>query len=391
MKTPGMRPRPTNLGTHHGRKGVRRRRKYAMRFETEPPYRHGSSPRTAVLLCNLGTPDAPTAPALRRYLAEFLSDQRVVEIPPLLWWPILHGIILRVRPKRSAAKYASIWTPEGSPLLRWTLRQAQGLAQRLGPHVQVRAAMRYGNPSVASQLEALRAEGVTRVLVLPAYPQYSGTTTASVADAVYQWAGRARWVPELRFVNAYHDHPAYIDALAQRVQTHWAAHGRKAHLIMSFHGVPARTLEQGDPYHCQCHKTARLLSERLGLARADYTVTFQSRFGKAKWLEPYTEPTLVRMAQEGRTSVEVFCPGFTSDCLETLEEIAMEVQAAFREAGGTDFAYIDALNDAPAWLDALAAVATQHMQGWPANGHDDTSPEARAAQREAALTMGASN
>ena len=361
-----------------------------MRFAPEPPYRHGNAPRTAVLLCNLGTPDAPTTPALRRYLAEFLADQRVVEIPPVLWRPILHGIILRVRPKRSAAKYASIWTDEGSPLLRWTLRQAEGLAERLPSHVQVRAAMRYGNPSVASQLEALRAEGITRVLVLPAYPQYSGTTTASVADAVYQWAARARWVPELRFVNAYHDHPAYIEALANRVRAHWAAHGRKAHMIMSFHGVPARTLEQGDPYHCQCHKTARLLAQSLGMTSTDYTVTFQSRFGKAKWLEPYTEPTLVRMAGEGLTSAEVICPGFTSDCLETLEEIAMEVQTAFIEAGGSDFAYIEALNDTPSWLDALAEVAQQHMQGWPDNGDADSSG-ARQDQRSAALAMGASD
>ncbi|MGA1151460.1 MAG: ferrochelatase, partial [bacterium] len=309
----------------------------------------------------LGTPDAPTAPALRRYLAEFLADQRVVEIPPVLWRPILHGIILRVRPKRSAAKYASIWTNEGSPLLRWTLRQAEGLAKRLPSHVQVRAAMRYGNPSVASQLEALRAEGITRVLVLPAYPQYSGTTTASVADAVYQWAARARWVPELRFVNAYHDHPAYIEALANRVRAHWAAHGRKAHMIMSFHGVPARTLEQGDPYHCQCHKTARLLAQILGMTRTDYTVTFQSRFGKAKWLEPYTEPTLVRMAGEGLTSAEVICPGFTSDCLETLEEIGMEAVKDFKEAGGEDLQLVPSLNSSPQWVDGVASLLREKL------------------------------
>ena len=360
-----------------------------MPFFEEPPFFHGQTPRTAVLYCNLGTPDAPTPVAVRRYLAEFLSDQRVVEIPRLLWLLILHGIILRFRPAKSAAKYASIWTSEGSPLKLWTEKQAallQTALQAQGDHVLVRWAMRYGSGSIASQLDALNTEGVTRVLVLPAYPQYSATTTASVFDAVYQWAARTRSIVELRFVNHYHDHAQYIAALQARVQAHWAEHGRPEVLVMSFHGVPARTLALGDPYHCECFKTARLLAEALGLEKTQYKVTFQSRLGRAKWLEPYTEPTLIAMAQSGTKRVDVVCPGFTSDCLETLEEINMEARHAFLGAGGSDFHYIECLNDSAPGIQALAAVARQHMGGWPTQ-----SPDAAqlAASQAAALALGA--
>ena len=360
-----------------------------MPFFEEPPFFHGQTPRTAVLYCNLGTPDAPTPVAVRRYLAEFLSDQRVVEIPRLLWLLILHGIILRFRPAKSAAKYASIWTPEGSPLKLWTEKQAallQTALQAQGNHVLVRWAMRYGSGSIASQLDALKTEGVTRVLVLPAYPQYSATTTASVFDAVYQWAARTRSIVELRFVNHYHDHAQYIAALQARVQAHWAEHGRPDVLVMSFHGVPARTLALGDPYHCECFKTARLLAQALGLDKTQYKVTFQSRLGRAKWLEPYTEPTLIAMAQSGTKRVDVVCPGFTSDCLETLEEINMEARHAFLGAGGSDFHYIECLNDSAPGIQALAAVARQHMGGWPTQ-----SPDAAqlAASQAAALALGA--
>jgi ferrochelatase len=365
-----------------------------MTFAPEPTFTHGQPAKatsaTAVLYCNLGTPDAPTAAALRPYLAQFLSDHRVIEIPKAVWWFILHGIILRVRPKKSAAKYASIWTAEGSPLKVWTAAQAAALASTLqtrGHGVSVRYAMRYGNPSIASQLDALKAEGATRILVLPAYPQYSGTSTASVFDAVYTWAARVRRIPELRFVNNYHDHPGYIAALAARVRAHWAAQGRADKLVMSFHGVPERTLHLGDPYHCECHKTARLLAEQLGLAKDQYVVTFQSRFGKAKWLEPYTEPTLVALAQAGTSSVDVMCPGFTGDCLETLEEISMEAREAFLHAGGKSFSYIACLNDSPQWLDALGDIAQQHLAGWPTQAAPD--PQALAASRAAAIAMGA--
>lgn len=366
-----------------------------MSFANEPRFTHGQAPvaasTTAVLLCNLGTPDAPTAPAVRRYLAEFLGDHRVVEIPRLIWWLILHGIILRVRPKKSAAKYASIWTPEGSPLKVWTEKQAGLLRSALkarGQTVEVRYAMRYGNPSIASQLDQLKADGVTRILILPAYPQYSATTTASVFDAVYSWAAKARRLPEFRFLNNYHDAPGYIDSLAAGIRTHWNANGRASHLMISFHGVPERTLMLGDPYHCECHKTARLLAEKLGLEKDSYTVTFQSRFGKAKWLQPYTEPTLVKMATAGLESVDVVCPGFTGDCLETLEEINMEARHAFLAAGGKDFRYIPCFNDGQVWATAFADLTAQHLGGWPTQDSDGDAA-ARTASKSAAIALGA--
>ena len=361
-----------------------------MSFSPEPPYVHGSAPATAVILCNLGTPDAPTAPALRRYLAEFLSDRRVVEIPRALWWLILHGVILRVRPAKSAAKYASIWMPEGSPLKVWTDKQAtmlRGYLGERGHRVRVRYAMRYGSPSIASVLDELKTLGVTRVLILPAYPQYSGPTTASVSDAVYDWAQRVRNVPELRFVNRYHDDPGYIAALAKRVTDHWFINGRPDRLVMTFHGVPKRTLTLGDPYHCECLKTARLLREKLGLPQDQVVVTFQSRFGKAEWLQPYTEPTLVALAQQSVKRVDVICPGFTSDCLETLEEINMEAREAFLHAGGAEFHYIDCLNDQHEWIAALAGIAIQHMGGWPTQAVADE--QALEATRQRALAQGA--
>lgn len=363
-----------------------------MRFAPEPAHVHGAAaklPRTAVLLCNLGTPEAPTPAAVRRYLAQFLSDPRLVEIPRLLWWPILHGIVLRLRPRKSAAKYATIWTPEGSPLKLWTDKQAKLLAGYLGERgqrVQVRYAMRYGQPAIPDVLDALKRDGVQRVLVLPLYPQYSGTTTASVIDAVGRWAQGVRALPELRFVNHYHDDPHYIAALAQRLLDHWMTHGRPDRLVLSFHGVPQRTLTLGDPYHCECRKTARLLTERLGLRGDDVLVTFQSRFGKARWLQPYTEPTLVALARQGVTRVDVMCPGFTSDCLETLEEIAQEARAAFLAAGGGEFHYVPCLNDQHEWVDALARLAMRHMQGWPADNADASE---LARQRERALALGA--
>jgi protoporphyrin/coproporphyrin ferrochelatase len=373
-----------------------------MKFQTEPAFFHGveqkSQASTAVLLCNLGTPDAPTATALRRYLAEFLSDPRVVEIPRPIWWLILHGIVLRIRPAKSAKKYESIWLqPDahgagaGSPLKVWSEKNAlalQDLMTQNGHRVRVVLGMRYGNPGICAQLDILKKEGFKRILILPLYPQYSATTTASVFDAVYAWASRARRIPELRFVNHYHDHPTFIEALAQRVRQHWHTAGRAEHLVMSFHGVPARTLRLGDPYHCECHKTARLLAEALGLSQTQYTVTFQSRFGKAKWLEPYTEPTLVAMAQKGIKSVEVICPGFAVDCLETLEEISMEAKQAYLQAGGTSFAYIPCLNDSQPWITALSHIAEQHLAGW--DTRSEPNPAELMMQRQRALALGAS-
>ena len=361
-----------------------------MPFAAEPEIAHGTQRRTAVLLCNLGTPDAPTPAALRRYLSQFLSDPRVVEIPRLVWWPILHGIILRLRPAKSARKYASIWTPEGSPLLVWTEKQAKMLRGYLGERnhdVIVRFAMSYGNPALAKVLDELKAQNVQRILVFPLYPQYSGPTTGSVVDAIGRWALRVRTVPELRFVNHYHDDPGYISALAHSVSEHWQSHGRPEKLVLSFHGVPKRTLLLGDPYHCECLKTARLLSEKLGLKGDAVVVTFQSRFGKAEWLQPYTEPTLVELARRGVGRVDVMCPGFSVDCLETLEEIAGEVREAFLHAGGKEFNYIPCLNTRHDWLVALSDITIRHLQGWDTQSKPDESQ--LETQRILALAAGA--
>jgi ferrochelatase len=359
-------------------------------FAKEPPFHHGQTPRNAVLYCNLGTPDSPCTPDVRRFLREFLSDPRVVEIPRLLWLLILHGIILRTRPAKSASKYASIWLPEGSPLKVWTEKQAlllQGWLAQRGHDVKVRYAMRYGSTSIAEQLNALKAEGVARVLILPAYPQYSATTTASLFDAVYAWAGRMRNIPEIRFVNHYHDDARYISALAAGIQRYWKEHDRPEQLVMSFHGVPERTLHLGDPYQCECFKTARLLAEQLCLDRNQFKVTFQSRLGRAKWLQPYTEPSLIALGRAGVRRVDVVCPAFTSDCLETLEEINIEGRAAFLNAGGKEFHYIPCLNDDPAWITALCEITQQHLAGWPTQAPTDAAQ--LASSRSAALAMGA--
>lgn len=363
---------------------------------TPSSFDHGkrAGPTTGILLCNLGSPDAATAPAVRRYLAEFLSDPRVIEIPKLVWWLILHGIILRVRPAKSAAKYASVWMadePHGAPLKVFTERQAKQLQGWLGERghaVQVRWAMRYGNPSIGSQLDALKAAGVQRVLVFNAYPQYCAATVASVMDKVCGWLTKQRWIPELRVINHYHDHPAYIAALTASVRAHRQREGGPAPvLVMSFHGMPERTLHLGDPYHCECHKTARLLAQSLGLGPEGYRVAFQSRFGRAKWLGPSTEQVLKELGAQGVKAVEVICPGFAADCLETLEEIAMEGAETFLHAGGERLSYIPCLNDSPEGMRALTAVAEQHLQGWPTQVAAD--PQALADQAARARALGA--
>jgi len=353
---------------------------------------HAQIPRAGVLLVNLGTPTAATPSAIRRYLAEFLSDPRVVEIPRALWLPILYSFILPFRPKRLAHAYGQIWTAEGSPLMVISRRQADGLRQRLqqrlGGDVQVELAMTYGDPGIRHGLEALAARGVRRVLLLPLYPQYSGSTTGAVMDAVFRYLRGQRWLPELRSVNSYHDDAGYIAALATSLERHWAAQGRGDHLLMSFHGVPRRYVESGDPYYCHCQKTARLLAERLGLAADRWSVSFQSRFGRAPWVQPYTDERLRALAAGGTRRLDVLCPGFAADCLETLEEVSLRYKADFLGAGGEVFRYIPALNDDDAHLEALAALAARQLDGWlpAAETPDDLAHrQARATQQHDAF------
>ncbi len=323
-----------------------------------------------VLLVNLGTPDAPTPDALKRYLAEFLWDPRIVEMPRPLWWLILHGRILKTRPKRSAEAYRSIWTENGSPLLETTLELRailqRLLAERLSGPVKVVAAMRYGNPSIREGMDGLRAAGCERILVLPLYPQYSSTTTASTFDAVSDYLGRLRHIPEMRFIMDYHDDEGYVRALANSIQEHWARRGALPDkLLFSFHGIPQKTWRSGDPYPERCHNTARLVANRLGMEEGGWQVAFQSRFGRAKWVAPYTDETLKRWGQEGLGQVDVVCPGFPVDCLETLEEIGQENCRFFREAGGGGYDYIPALNLRADHGEALANLVMRHVKGWP--------------------------
>ncbi len=318
--------------------------------------------KVGLLLVNLGTPDAPNKKAVKRYLKQFLSDKRVVEIPDILWQPILRGIILNTRPKKSAHAYSLVWTDEGSPLAVYTRRQAEALAGKYGDDVHVDWAMRYGNPSVPSRLQALKDAGCERILVAPLYPQYSGATTASVHDAVFDAVKTMRWQPAIRMLPPYHDDTFYIAALKSSLEAGLAALDFEPDaVIASFHGMPKRTLELGDPYHCHCQKTARLLSEAMG---RELTIAFQSRFGPAKWLEPATDLTLEELAQQGKKKVAIFAPGFSSDCLETCEELAIRGKEDFEAAGGERFAYIPCLNDSDIGIDLLDNLVRRELAGW---------------------------
>jgi len=325
--------------------------------------------KTAVLLINLGTPEAPTAKAVKPYLREFLSDSRVVEIPKPIWWLILNGIILNTRPKKSAAKYASVWMPEGSPLKIHTERQATLLQGYLGDKSKgvplvVDYAMRYGNPSIPDVLARLKAQNCQRILLVPLYPQYAASATATALDAVYAELQTMRNMPAIRSIKHFHDDAGYIKASAQNIRDYWTLHGRPDKLVMSFHGVPQYTLEKGDPYHCECLKSGRLIAEELGLNKDQYTISFQSRFGKAEWIKPYTTATLKELGKQKTKRVDVVCPGFVADCLETLEEIAQEGKEDFQHAGGGEYHYIPCLNQRPEWIHALSGLVLENLQGW---------------------------
>jgi len=338
-------------------------------FSLKSDYQHDKLPGMGVLLVNVGTPSAPTTRAVRHYLAEFLSDSRVIEMPRWLWWLILHGIILRIRPARSAKAYSKIWTPEGSPLWVHNQELAQKLgakfAERYAAPIRLKLAMRYGQPSLANILDKFRQEKIRRLLIVPLYPQYCAATTASVFDEVTRILHSWRWLPELRFINGYHDTPDYIQALTQSIQTYWQNQGKGEHLLISFHGIPERYFQAGDPYFCFCQKTARLLAEQLQLASDQYSVSFQSRVGVEDWLRPYTVDRIEQLARQGVRRLQVICPGFAVDCLETLEEIAMEARTAFLSAGGEHFDYIPALNSLNLHVDMLTKIITRHGQGWP--------------------------
>jgi protoporphyrin/coproporphyrin ferrochelatase len=350
-------------------------------------FRHGTPEKLGILVTNLGTPDAAEKGALRRYLKEFLWDPRVVEVPRPLWWLILNGVILNIRPARSAEAYRTVWTEEGSPLLTCAREQTAGIKARLARRIpmpfEVVLGMRYGNPSIPAALRQLHTLNVRRLLVLPLYPQYSASTTASTFDAVAATLMRWRWIPELRFITRYHDEAGYIGALAASIREHWAAHGRGEHLVMSFHGVPRRYLDAGDPYHCQCLKTARLLAAELALAEGSWTATFQSRFGKEEWLKPYTDEYIKGLGRRGLKRIDVVCPGFSADCLETLEEIAGQNAEFFHEAGGETLSYIPCLNARDDHLDFLAELSLKHLQGWPEAG---PAPDPAVVEAEARLT-----
>ena len=356
---------------------------------------HRTDPTAGVLLINLGTPDAPTPAAIRRYLGQFLADRRVVELTPLLWLPILYGFILPFRPRRLVHAYEKIWTAEGSPLLAISRRQAAGLrqhlAQSLGREVPVALGMTYGGPSIAAALAELEAQWVRRIVVLPLFPHYSCSTTAAALDALFAELNQRRWMPELRTVNSYHDDPGYIAALAQSVAAHWQARGRGEHLLLSFHGLPQRYVLAGDPYYCQCQKTARLLAQALQLREGEYSVSFQSRFGKLPWVQPYTEPSIAALAARGVHQLDVICPGFAADCLETLEEVQLRYAETFVAAGGTALRYIPALNDSAAHLDALGAITLRQLHDWipvAAGAADLAARQQRAAALESVFSGG---
>ena len=345
-------------------------------------FHHNSKAKTGVLIVNLGTPDAPDTKSVRRYLKEFLWDPRVVEVPRPIWWFVLNFIILNTRPRKSAKAYQKVWTEDGSPLMSISKEQTAAISESLkaafGDEVVVDLAMRYGSPSIGSVLKGMQERGVRELLIVPMYPQYSATTTASIFDEVTDQLKRWRWLPELRFINHYHDNPDYIEALANSVESWRAEHGGADKLLMSFHGVPEEYFHKGDPYHCECHRTGRLLAERLGLKEGEWQISFQSRLGPKQWLSPYTDQTLEKLGEEGVKSVQVICPGFAADCLETIEEIGMENRDTFLEAGGERYEYIACLNAQPNHISMLSSLIQKHLGGWVSHTQDPEETLAHA-------------
>ena len=360
----------------------------------EPDFYHDVPEKTGVLVVNLGTPEEPSPSALRKYLKEFLSDPRVVEIPPILWWPILNFIILTIRPKKSAEKYASVWTNEGSPLRVYSEKQVEKLKENLnnlGVNVEVSLAMRYGKPSISESIDNLRKKNVNKLLILPLYPQFSASTTATVFDKVFEKLIKMRNPPAIRTVKSFHDDDSYITAMGNQILNFWKNTPTPDLLLFSFHGVPARSLYKGDPYHCHCLKTARLIAEKIGLKDEEWKVSFQSRFGKAEWLKPYTTQVIKSLPKNGIRSLHVVCPGFVSDCLETLEEIKMEAKEDFFGAGGKDFKYISCLNDGPFGINMLTEILVKELIGWPSKPHSQETLDQKKIQKELALKKGATN
>ena len=340
-----------------------------MKYFGEKNYEHGSKDKTGVLITNLGTPDAPDAKSLKVYLNQFLSDPRVIEIPKFLWQIILKGIILQVRPRKSAANYKKIWTDNGSPLLDISNKQLSGIKKILSskyPNIEFALGMRYGNPSTQSKVREMVKEGCSKILFFPLYPHYAGATSATANDQFFRALMKEKWQPVIRVVEPYFEQPLYIDALAKSVEDAYAKKEIKPDvLVCSYHGVPKRYLMQGDPYHCQCQKTTRLLKERLGWKDTDIITTFQSKFGPEEWLKPYTVEEVARLVEEeNKKSIAVIAPAFSSDCIETLEEINEEIKESFEEAGGEEFTYIPCLNDNNAHISALSSLIEKNLSGW---------------------------
>ncbi len=358
-----------------------------MKYQGNLNFTHSQKDKLGILITNLGTPDAPKRKQLKAYLKEFLSDPRVVEVPRLIWWCVLNLVILNIRPSRSAKAYQTVWTDQGSPLLVHTQAQANKLRESLtdiyGDNVIIDFAMRYGSPSVENVVSNMLQQGVRKLIVLPMYPQYCASTTGSTFDAISQTLSKQRWVPELQFISHYHDKPDYIQAMADKIRDHWQTHERAEKLIFSYHGIPKRYLLNGDPYHCECYKTSRLIAENLGLDKDQYFTCFQSRFGREEWLKPYTDHSLKQFAADGVKSVQVVCPGFSADCLETIEEIGIENRDYFLEAGGQRYEYIPALNSDDSHIKALQSILTPYIDVMTVSG--DSSKRATLAQQ-----MGAS-